>query len=82
MGDRTFRLWTEKRELSPDQRDVIETAIANGDYVETGRTSPELDELLTLLREEEPRRDSLIKYEGDIIGGTNGIRIEAEQSQL
>lgn len=101
MGDRTFRLWTEERdvteeefrsrltlvaerpaafrratedefvidldahELSPVQRDMIEEAITNGDYIETGRTSPELDELLTLLREEAPRRDSLIKYEGE-----------------
>jgi hypothetical protein len=99
--ERTFRLWTEERELPEDefraeltkiatrpdgfrrsveaefvidlddqdltskQRDIIDTAAANGEYTESGRMSSEFHELIQLLREEAPRSESLIEYTGE-----------------
>jgi hypothetical protein len=99
--ERTFRLWTEERELAEDefrseliqiaehpegfrqsvedefvinldahelsskQRDIIETAVTEGEYTESGSISSEFNELINLLRKEAPRHESLIKYEGD-----------------
>jgi hypothetical protein len=99
--DRTFRLWTEERDLTEDefrstltkiaddaetfrqqvedefvidlddrdlsgeQEEIIETAIETGEYTESGSISPAFNGLINLLREEEPRPRSLIKYEGE-----------------
>lgn len=100
-ASRTFRLWTEERdvhedeytttlevvasdpdeferrvedefvvdldehELDPGQRDVIETAIEEGEYSEDGEAPREFGELIDLLRDRAPGPRSLVKYDGE-----------------
>lgn len=54
----------DEYELTEDQRAIVETAIEEGEYRERGRSSDAFDDLIDLLREEQPRGDSLIESEG------------------
>lgn len=64
-----FVIDLDAHELSDEQRDIIETAI-EGEYRESGSISPEFSTLITLLRDNEPRHESVIKYEGEYYAWT------------
>lgn len=59
-----FVIDLDAEDLSAEQHEIIERAIEDG-YSESGSTSAEFNELVDLLRDADPRRDSLIKYEGE-----------------
>lgn len=50
--------------LTEDQQTIIETAIEDG-YSEQGQISDSFNELINFLHDQEPRSDSLIKYDGE-----------------
>lgn len=53
----------DEHALTDAQRDIVETAIEEGAYTEQGQISDALDDLITLLRDERPREDAVLRYD-------------------
>lgn len=60
-----FVIDLDTHDLSAQQQEIVETAISEGEYTESGSISSEFNALINLLQDEEPRPGSLIKYQGE-----------------